>query len=316
MKLGADRIAVPNAADMKDGDLDLADLLSRVGPLPIRGEGSLEPEIVERHVLAEHRVVDLRQRQSQEGLEIADTARRHRHIGLTVLDNARPPSATRKHKRAMVPRDVACGLGWAHLRDDRFERGMLVHCCRPLHRSEVASADHAHIAIAPRLLHKPIERVFPVGDVGIEWIEMAIAAAGSAHILHHDDIAALRVELAQHDHLRSSPVRCSHQDDRILPITVGTNDVHHHPLAISHGCSDARLADSLVRGLAELGVEAHGIDEHAFEATRHAHELLHRNVHSHDVWFVETRYVPDLDASDRERQLLDRRDATLQFRRR
>ena len=96
---------------------------------------------------------------------------------------------------------------------------------RPLHQPHVARADHAHRALAPRLLAQPAQRRQAVGAL-VERREAPSGAERPAHALHDDLEAALGEQAPVDDAEEAVPaVRGAHEDRRRLVSRRARGDV-------------------------------------------------------------------------------------------
>lgn len=74
--------------------------------------------------------------------------------------------------------------------NDRPEVGRPRRRREPLRVSGVRAAEHSDLAVGPRLLGRPLDRVESVCSLTDKGLERALRSVAPAHVLDHDDVAA------------------------------------------------------------------------------------------------------------------------------
>ena len=92
-----------------------------------------------------------------------------------------------ERRHALQP---AVDVGDRDARDDRLQRGVPGGHGGPLREAVVAVAPHADVAVRPRLLRDPLDRVVAVVDLVDEGDRLALGAELAAHVLGDERIAA------------------------------------------------------------------------------------------------------------------------------
>ena len=162
------------------------------------------PVIVVRRELAEDLVPG--QRQAGEFLRQVVCAReqrlKRRICGRVFLPLARhgiegerahrPGEIEAELERAALIRPSSMVIGSSDRRGDHFQGRVAADRRLPLRQPDVRAAEHADIAVAPRLRDEPFQRVVAVLPLIDEGIEPTLGLEPPAHILHDDRVAAPR----------------------------------------------------------------------------------------------------------------------------
>ena len=121
-----------------------------------------------------------------------------------------------------------------HPRHDRLQERVAGEGGLPLHLAEVGAAGHADVAVAPRLLADPLQRVVAVVRLVVPGHELALGVVPAAHVLRDVDVAVLRPEEAE-VHQQVVVVRRARQEHRPRAVAVaGQIDVGREADAVPH----------------------------------------------------------------------------------
>ena len=275
----AGEVHVPPARDVERGRRDLR-------PVVV---GALLPEVVERGVLHQlgppraRRAGALGQRGQRQRLEVVLLLAEDGHE-LADLPRAQPhadePFAHAQQEGAAVDGLVAPEVpGRRDDRRDRLEMRRPARGGEPRRLADVGTAGHADVAVAPVLGRDPLDRVVAVVVLVEVREELAVGVEAAAHVLHGDDVAALRELLVEvlAGALSDLVVGRAHEHDRQGALDIGADEVERELHSVAHGHAQvvlhARLAghpwgDVPARGLAGAGVLGRDVLVHGCSSCR------------------------------------------------
>jgi len=118
-----------------------------------------------------------------------------------------PVPDERVSNRASLQHDVVITIRRRTTGPQAFQRRRRPLSHRVLCPARRRVPDHAHVAVAPRLLSDPLDRGMAVRPVILVEVEVAIRVAGSTALLDHGGVAVLPESRHQHDvHIRGESV--------------------------------------------------------------------------------------------------------------
>src|SRR2546425_4324108 len=105
-----------------------------------------------------------------------------------------PPKRKRQSESAVKRDRIVVNAGGSEIGKNGYQVRRCLQCSLPLHVSEIRSPLHSHLAVRPRLLSRPLDRIVTVFLLVSERIPFAFRFVPSPHILKNKHIAPARKE--------------------------------------------------------------------------------------------------------------------------
>src|SRR5712691_9379664 len=130
--------------------------------------------------------------------QLLDSILHGMHAGILhdagFLPHRTPPKRERQSESAVKRDRIVVDAGGREIGKDGYQVRRRLQGRLPLHVSEIRSPLHSHLAVRPRLLGRPLDRIVTVFLLVSERIPFAFRFVPSAHILENEHIAPARKE--------------------------------------------------------------------------------------------------------------------------
>src|SRR5687767_5462327 len=178
----------------------------------------------------------------------------------------------------MIYRKVEKRIRGRDLRHDAFERRVGFDRGRPLHESDVATANHSHIPVRPALFGDPIDRVVTIFALVHEGLPLAVAVVASAHVLCDVHVTTLGPPLASQLRQNFAAIWRALEDDRMFGITSGTHNIGDELDSVAHFYLDGLLSPRGHYRLTQFRMKRRRINQEAFMTCGHGLQPLRRDI--------------------------------------